>query len=271
MRILLPGSCLLAAVLAAGCEDGALDTRTRPPPAELAGDAIGYYCNMIAMAHSGPKGQIFLTGREKPLWFTSVRDTIAFTRLPEEPKNVAAIYVNDMGRASWDQPEPGTWTDAFSAWYVVGSGMQGGMGVPEAVPFAEREAAERFARDRGGRVLAFDAIPDEAVLGAVGQTPGRPERAAPGSAARLSGVVEESASGSPGQAPGRPEAVAAGAAIRLSGVPNPVEPGSAAWPSNMPEAATPGSEARTTGENDVSGVPATRVAAHRVPKQGPEH
>ena len=164
-KTLLAVSCLLAAALLAGCDDAPLDAVAAPPPAELTGDAIGYYCNMIVEAHSGPKGQIFLTGRKKPVWFTSVRDTIAFTRLGEEPKNVAAIYVNDMGRASWDQPEPDTWADARAAWYVVGSGMRGGMGAPEPVPFAEREAAERFARDEGGRVMAFDAIPDEAVLG----------------------------------------------------------------------------------------------------------
>ena len=240
-RISLPGACLLAAALAAGCEDGAVDARTRPPPAELAGDAVGYYCNMIAMSHPGPKGQVFLAGREKPLWFTSVRDAVAFTRLPEEPKSVIAIYVNDMGRASWDRPEPGTWTDARSAWYVVGSPVRGGMGAPEAVPFAEREAAGRFARERGGRVLAFDAIPDEAVLGAVGQTPGRPEE------------------------------VVSGAAIRSFGAPNAVEPGSAARPSSVPEATAPGPAARTTGEDDASEAHTTRFAARGPLKRGPEH
>ena len=242
----LPGACLLAAVLAAGCEDGTIDARTRPPPAELAGDAVGYYCNMIVMNHPGPKGQIFLAGREKPLWFASVRDAVAFTRLPEEPKSVIAIYVNDMGRTNWgrtsrDRPEPGAWTDARSAWYVVGSPMRGGMGAPEAVPFAEREAAERFARERGGRVLAFDAIPDEAVLGAAGQTPGRPEE------------------------------VVSGAAIRSFGAPNAVEPGSAARPSNVPDATAPGTAARTTGEDDASEAHTTRFAVRGPLQRGPEH
>ena len=135
------------------------------PAAALDRDAIGYYCNMIVVAHSGPKGQIFVTDREEPLWFTSLRDTIAFTRLPEEPKNIADIYVNNMSRASWEQPESGAWTDARSAWYAVGSGVRGGMGAPEPAPFAERAAADRFAGIQGGRVPAFDAIPEEAVLG----------------------------------------------------------------------------------------------------------
>lgn len=170
----LAGAGLLAAALVAGCDDAGPHAGVPPPPAELGGDAIGYYCNMIVVAHSGPKGHIFLTGREAPVWFTSVRDTVAFTRLPEEPKNIAAVYVNDMGRASWEKPEPDTWIEARDAWYVVGSARRGGMGAPEPVPFAEREAAERFADVEGGRVLPFDAIPDDAVLGSTARPPREP-------------------------------------------------------------------------------------------------
>ena len=36
----------------------------------------------------------------------------AFTFLPDEPKSVVALYVNDMGQANWDSPEAGTWIDA---------------------------------------------------------------------------------------------------------------------------------------------------------------
>ncbi len=39
---------------------------------------------MTVLDHNGPKGQVFLTNRQQPLWFTSVCDTIAFTRLPEQ-------------------------------------------------------------------------------------------------------------------------------------------------------------------------------------------
>jgi hypothetical protein len=46
--------------------------------------------------HPGPNGQIFIKGQAEPVWFASVRDTVAFTLLPEEPKDVTAIYVNDM-------------------------------------------------------------------------------------------------------------------------------------------------------------------------------
>jgi FAD:protein FMN transferase len=73
-----------------------------------------------------------------------VRDTIAFTRLPEEPKDIAAIYVNDMGQAqTGQQPEPGTWTEARDAWFVI-----------------ESEPARRHGRARAG---SLDLPPFELV------------------------------------------------------------------------------------------------------------
>jgi len=159
----------LGALLAAGLVGCADDEQVAaaPPPAALDRDAIGYYCSMIVADHVGPKGQVHLSGKDEPFWFSSVRDTVAFTMLPGEPRNIAAIYVNDMGRASWEQPEPDTWIDAREAWYVVGSGRTGGMGAPETVPFAERDAADGFARAHGGSVARFAEIPEDAVLGTV--------------------------------------------------------------------------------------------------------
>ncbi len=164
-----PVLALLAALALAGCGE---DERTAaPPPRPLDREAMGYYCNMIVADHAGPKGQIFLADRADPVWFSSVRDTIAFTLLPDEPKNIAAIYVNDMGRASWDSPEPDTWIDARTAWYVIGSRRRGGMGQPEAVPFKEKAAAEKFAAAYGGRVVDFDGIPADYILEAPDETP----------------------------------------------------------------------------------------------------
>jgi copper chaperone NosL len=156
---------LLAGTLLGACgerEHG--DVTKAAVPGELTREAIGYYCNMIVVDHVGPKGQVLIRGRDEPVWFTSVRDTIAFTLLPEEPKNIAAIYVNDMGRASWDQPEHDTWIDAREAWYVVGSRKVGGMGAPETVPFADRSHAEAFAKQHGGQVVAFNGVPTDYVL-----------------------------------------------------------------------------------------------------------
>jgi len=173
----------LAAVLLglalAAC-DGGDETAEAPPPAEYSGDAIGYFCNMLLAEHSGPKGQVHLRSREAPLWFSSVRDTVAFTLLEGEPKDITAIYVNDMARATdWAAPEPGTWVEARAAWYVIGSSRMGGMGLPEVVPFGTPEAADAFAADYGGRVVRLAEIPPDYVLG----TPEMPMQEGEGHAA----------------------------------------------------------------------------------------
>lgn len=180
-----------------------------PPPAEVQADAVGHYCGMLLVDHEGPKGQVHLSSRDKPVWFSSVRDTIAFLRLPEEPRDIAAVYVNDMGRATeWAQPGPGTWTDARQAWFVIESDMRGGMGAPEAVPFADRGAADAFQARHGGRVLRLADIPDAYVLGPVdlGSQPGA---TAPASAAAAPAAPGGHATGdgagsppSPGHGPG---------------------------------------------------------------------
>lgn len=138
-----------------------------PAPFVLNDEAIGRYCGMNVLEHDGPKGQIILTRIPEPIWFSSARDAVAFTMLPEEPKNIGAIYVSDMGAAeSWEQPGAENWIDARTAFYVIGSARRGGMGVAETVPFSSEEAARSFAGLHGGDVVRFDDIPQSYVLGA---------------------------------------------------------------------------------------------------------
>ena len=172
-----------AGVLAlAGCNDQ--KTAEAPPPQEITDSAIGHYCGMNVLEHSGPKGQIILASRKDSVWFSSARDAISFTLLPEEPRDIRAIYVSDMARApSWDKPGANNWVDARQASFVIGSRRQGGMGGDEAVPFSDRSAAEKFAAENGGRIVAFAEVPKDYVLGAT---------------AEMTGAVEEK-SGSDGQ------------------------------------------------------------------------
>jgi copper chaperone NosL len=158
-----------AMLVLAGCDDK--DIATAPAPVKLTRDATGHYCRMIVLDHKGPKGQIHIAGRESPVWFSSVRDTVAFTMLPEESKRIAAIYVNDMTSTSWERPGPATWIDARKAVYVIGSAKRGGMGAAEAVPFKGAEAAKKFAAKHGGRIVAFDKIPRKYILGEAGTAP----------------------------------------------------------------------------------------------------
>lgn len=136
-----------------------------PTPREVSDSSTAQFCGMLLSEHTGPKGQIFVRDSKKPLWFASVRDTIAFLRLPDMPKDVVAVYVNDMGRAhDWAHPEKGTWVDARRALYVIGSRRRSGMNTEEAVPFGDKAAAHRFAAANGGRVVAFADIPNSYVF-----------------------------------------------------------------------------------------------------------
>lgn len=167
-------SALLAAfavtLTLAGCNDQ--KTAEAPPlPHEMTASAVGHYCGMNVLEHTGPKGQIILASRKEPVWFSSARDAISFTMLPEEPKDIRAIYVSDMAKApSWEEPGTTNWVDARKAYFVIGSRMKGGMGADEAVPFSEKEAAEKFASENGGRVMAFADVPKDYVLGAAAET-----------------------------------------------------------------------------------------------------
>jgi copper chaperone NosL len=158
-------SALAAAVLLTGCQQEAANAPL-PPPVALNADAMGVFCGMNLMEHPGPKGQIITAGRIDPYWFSSVRDTVAFTLMPDQPRDIRAIYVSDMARApSWDAPGESNWIDARKAVFVIESRRQGGMGAAEAVPFGERAAADAFVVANGGKVVTFDKIPGDYVLG----------------------------------------------------------------------------------------------------------
>ncbi|WP_186420268.1 nitrous oxide reductase accessory protein NosL [Bosea sp. CS1GBMeth4] len=164
MRVLVISAVLAVGLGLGGCnEQKAAET---PPPHELTQVAMGHYCGMNVLEHPGPKGQIILASRLQPVWFSSARDTLSFTMLPEEAKDIRAIYVSDMGKApSWEEPGAANWIDARKAAFVIGSRMKGGMGADEAVPFSDRSAAEKFALENGGRVVAFPEVPKGYVLG----------------------------------------------------------------------------------------------------------
>lgn len=160
-----PVATALAAVAllaAAGCRQE--PAATKPAAVALSAEALGHYCQMTVLDHPGPKAQIHLAGNPHPLWFSQVRDAVTFTLLPEEPRNIAAIYVNDMEGADWADPGANNWIDAEQAHFVIDSRVGGGMGAPEAIPFGTRAAADAFAAAQGGRILRFAEIPEDYVL-----------------------------------------------------------------------------------------------------------
>lgn len=158
-RLLLVAAAALA--LAACREERA----AVPEPVTMTADALGHFCQMSLSEHPGPKAQVHLEGLPAPLFFSQVRDAIAYQRMPEQSHPIRAIYVSDMGSArSWASPGVDNWVAAGKAHYVVGSRTTGGMGAPELVPFADRAAAQLFADANGGEIRTLDSIPDELVL-----------------------------------------------------------------------------------------------------------
>lgn len=143
------------------------DEPAAPPPAPQAvsADAVGHYCGMMLQDHAGPKGQIFVKGRAAPVWFSSIKQVFAYTLLPEEPKGLAAIYVNDMAAAGPDgAADLKAWVDARQAFYVIGSSFIGGMGAEDAMPFSDQARALAFAQTHGGRVVRFADVPEDYVF-----------------------------------------------------------------------------------------------------------
>ena len=157
---------LIALALVAACKEEAQDIS----PVALTQEAVGHYCQMDLLEHPGPKAQVHLEGLPGlPLFFSQVRDAVAYSRLPEQDGVILAIYVNDMGadRATWDDPGARNWIPAQTAHYVLESAAEGGMGAPELVPFADPAKAEAFAAANGGRVVTLDEVPDAAVIAPV--------------------------------------------------------------------------------------------------------
>ena len=164
MRALLIAAALLA--LTACKEEIAQDTAPLP----LTPRSVGHYCQMNLLEHDGPKAQAHLAGLPgAPLFFSQVRDVIAYLRMPEQSHAVLAVWVNDMGApgAAWDAPGEANWIEAEGAHFVVGGRAIGGMGAPEIVPFSDLDDAADFAAANGGQVMRLADIPDTAVLAPV--------------------------------------------------------------------------------------------------------
>ncbi|MDO5630309.1 MAG: nitrous oxide reductase accessory protein NosL [Paracoccus sp. (in: a-proteobacteria)] len=136
-----------------------------PAPVEMTETTIGHFCQMNLLEHPGPKAQVHLKDVMFPLFFSQVRDGIAYQRMPEQSHEIVTMYVSDMGVApDWADPGAANWIPADDAFYVVGSRLVGGMGAAEMVPFGNEQAAQAFAALNGGDILRLNQIATEDVL-----------------------------------------------------------------------------------------------------------
>tara|TARA_R100000988_G_scaffold82520_1_gene45643 strand:- start:153 stop:746 length:594 start_codon:yes stop_codon:yes gene_type:complete len=157
-------------LILAGCQQQTKDTM--PPPVAMTEEAVGHFCQMNILEHAGPKAQIHLEGLPYPLFFSQVRDGIAYERMPEQNYKIRAIYVTDMSRAhDWENVGQENWIPATSAHYVVASAKTGGMGAPELVPFSDQDDAKNFVSRHGGQIMRLEDIDDVLVLNSAPITP----------------------------------------------------------------------------------------------------
>lgn len=152
---------LLAAPLLAAC--GQSSDSAAVTPLEITRGTSCALDGMLLADYPGPKAQIFYAGQAEPDFFCDTVEMFHVYLTPEQVRTVRGLYVQDMGKAAWDEPQ-GHWIDAKSAYYVHGSRREGSMG-PTIASFALEQDAAKFAAEYGGKVYRFSDIQsDMAVL-----------------------------------------------------------------------------------------------------------
>ncbi len=156
VRRQLLGLVTLTALSAlAGCGEQSGDAGTLGP-VEIDAATSCELDGMLLADYPGPKAQIRYAGQEVPVFFCDTVELFNTLLRPEQVRKVAAVYVQDMGKANWEQPR-GHWIDARSGFYVLGSKRHGSMG-PTIGSFAQEADARKFIEQWGGRLLRYDEV-----------------------------------------------------------------------------------------------------------------
>ena len=150
--LLAAGAASLAGL--AGCTPA--ESRTVPTPVEIDAASTCDLDGMLLADYPGPKAQIHYAGAAAPVFFCDTVEMFATILTPEQVKPIRAVFVQDMGKADWEQPR-GHWFDAKTGFYVVGSKRRGSMG-PTIASFAVQADATRFSGEFGGQVLRFTEV-----------------------------------------------------------------------------------------------------------------
>ena len=150
-----------AATVLVGCGQSA--TETAVVPLEINQGTSCSLDGMLLADYPGPKAQIHYAGQAEPDYFCDTVEMFHMFLNPEQVRAVRGIFVQDMGKADWDQPRD-HWIDAKTAYYVHGSKRLGSMG-PTIASFALEKDAAQFAAEHGGKLFRFAGItPDMVVL-----------------------------------------------------------------------------------------------------------
>jgi copper chaperone NosL len=144
-------ACIATLLLLGACSQAVQRGLAQEPGADTACALDG----MVLQDFPGPKAQIqYAEG--KPDFFCDLTELFAVLLAPEQKRQVAGLFVQDMGKADWAHPQ-GHWIAARTALYVVGSGKAGSMG-PTFGSFSNTLDAAAFVKKEGGKILPFDQI-----------------------------------------------------------------------------------------------------------------
>ncbi len=117
-----------------------------------------HLCGMLITRFDGPKGELFRKEQgDNTFKFCSTRDMFSYYLDPENQRNVAQMFVHDMSKMPWGTINDDHFIDAKTAWYVSGSEKTGAMGKTLA-SFSQQTDAQAFAKEFGGKVIAFKDI-----------------------------------------------------------------------------------------------------------------
>lgn len=148
---------IIGALALAGCQPDS-ETSTAASPQPIAKGEECHLCGMTIVGFPGPKGQVFVRDRGRPLNFCSTTDMLAWLLQPEAGAIMEKAWVHDMGATDWNHPADDAWTDASTAWYVAGHPLPGAMGATLA-SFRARGQAEAFAaKYEGAEVMPYGEI-----------------------------------------------------------------------------------------------------------------
>lgn len=148
---------ILAACTAmlAGCGD---EAKTSFSPVPFHEHDRCHLCGMVISHYEGPKAEVFIKGAEnEAVKFCSGRDAFTFALQPENKRRLLAFFIHDMGATEWAKPNDKALISADKAWYAYSPTFEGVMGA-EPVAFSKKEDAERFAKEKGGKVYGYDAV-----------------------------------------------------------------------------------------------------------------
>lgn len=129
-----------------------------PEPAAVAREIRCPVCGMYPARYPKWMAQVVFADREFRA-FDSPADLFRFLQNLSRYErkhgagDIGAIYLTDYIQ--------GGWIESKRAFLVLGSNARGPMNNADLPAFGSQVAAEQFARDNGGRVLAFDAVTPE--------------------------------------------------------------------------------------------------------------